>query len=101
MALELWRPRSAMARRREPLEDVFGRFFDDWLAPRTGGEARGWAPAVDMIDRKDEILVHADLPGLTEKDIEVHVENGVLSIRGQRQSERDDEPDISGHLGNQ
>jgi HSP20 family protein len=63
--------------------------FDDWLTPRGGGEARGWSPAVDMIDRKDEIVLRADLPGLDQKDIQVNVDNGTLTIRGNRQGERE------------
>jgi HSP20 family protein len=69
--------------------DLVGRFFDDWLSPRMSGQARGWAPAVDMIDRDDEIVLRADLPGLEQKDIEVTVDSGVLTVRGERQEERE------------
>jgi HSP20 family protein len=91
MALELWRPRRGLARRagREPVEDLVGRLFEDWLSLRMTGESYGWTPAIDMIDRKDEIVVRADLPGLEQKDIDVSVESGVLTIRGQRQEERE------------
>jgi HSP20 family protein len=54
------------------------------------GEAHEWEPAVDMIDRKDEIVLRADLPGLEQKDISVSVEGGVLSIRGERQEQREE-----------
>ena len=93
MAIDLWRPGRGLARRgTEPIrtfDDLVGRMFDDWLSPRLGGEARGWSPAVDMIDRKDEIVLRADLPGLDQKDIQVDVENGMLTIRGTRQQERE------------
>ena len=93
MAIELWRPRSGLARRGteafRPFDDLVSRMFDDWLTPRGGGEARGWSPAVDMIDRKDEIVLRADLPGLDQKDIQVNVDNGALTIRGNRQGERE------------
>jgi hypothetical protein len=56
MAIDLWRPRSGLTRRgTEPFrtfDDFVSRMFDDWLSPRVAGEARGWSPAVDMIDRK-------------------------------------------------
>jgi HSP20 family protein len=42
-----------------------------------------------MIDRKDEIVLRADLPGLTQQDVQVHVENGMLTIRGTRQGEQE------------
>ena len=93
MAIEQWRPRSGLARRSaEPFrsfDDLVSRMFDDWLSPRATGEARGWSPAVDMLDRKDEIVLRADLPGLEQKDIQVNVENGMLTIRGTREGERE------------
>ena len=93
MAIDLWRPRSGLTRRgTEPFrtfDDFVSRMFDDWLSPRVAGEARGWSPAVDMIDRKDEIVLRADLPGLDQKDIQVSVDNGMLTIRGIRQGERE------------
>ena len=69
------------------------RMFDDWMSPRLTGETRGWSPAVDMIDKKDEIVLRADLPGLDQKDLHVSVENGMLSIRGSRQDEREAKDD--------
>jgi HSP20 family protein len=68
------------------MEDVFGRPVR-W--PFGDGE-RGWAPAVDMVDGKDEIVVKAELPGLAEKDIEVTLENGALTIRGERKEEKEE-----------
>jgi HSP20 family protein len=93
MAMDPWRSRSGLARRSpEPFrtfDDLVSRMFDDWMSPRVAGEARGWSPAVDMIDRKDEIVLRADLPGLEQKDIQVNVENGMLTIRGTREGERE------------
>lgn len=47
-------------------------------------------PAVDMVDEKDEIVVKADLPGLDQKDIEVTVQDGTLTIRGERKEEKEE-----------
>ena len=93
MAIEMWRPRRGLARRGiEPFrafDDLMSRMFDDWLSPRLAGETRRWSPAVDMIDKKDEIVLRADLPGLEQKDIKVNVENGILTIHGCREEERE------------
>jgi len=93
MALELWRPRlmargplRELARLEREMEDMFGR-MPAWP---WGERERGWAPAIDMIDHKDEIVLRADLPGLTEKDIEVTVEDGALTIRGERKAETEE-----------
>jgi HSP20 family protein len=92
MALELWRPRGLA---RSPLrgiaremEEAFDRFFRDW--PRLWGEGREMGLAMDVIDRRDEVLVRVDVPGVSEKDLEVTVDNGVLTIRGQRREEVED-----------
>jgi len=71
------------------MEEMFERFFPSWPGPRWFGEERGWAPAVDMIDRKDEVVLRADLPGLEQKDIEVTVTDGMLTIRGERKAEKE------------
>jgi HSP20 family protein len=42
-----------------------------------------------MIDKKDEIVLRADVPGLEQKDIHVSVDNGMLTIRGNRQQEHE------------
>jgi len=98
MAVERWRPGwglmrggpwREMARMDREMEDLFGRFFREWPWARGAGEIRGWAPAVDMLDRKDEVVLRADLPGLEQKDIEVLVEDGTLTIRGERREEKE------------
>lgn len=88
MALELWRPRLM----RHPFRDLgrLEREMRDMMGEWPWGEERVWGPAVDMIDRKDEILLRADLPGLDEKDIEVTVQDGALTIRGERKEEKEE-----------
>ena len=88
MTLERWRPRlmtqspfRELVRMEREMEEMFGR-LPRW--PWSDRE-RVWAPAVDMIDHADEIVLRADLPGLDEKDIEVTVQDGTLVIRGQRE----------------
>lgn len=50
-----------------------------------------WAPAVDIQELEDRYVIHADIPGVEPKDIEVHMENGILIIKGQRHSESKEE----------
>jgi len=71
------------------MEDLFGRFFRGLTLPRGEAEPLGWSPAIDVLDRKDEMVLQADLPGLTEKDIEITVQDGVLTVRGQRKEEKE------------
>jgi HSP20 family protein len=95
MALEIWRPRWGLRRSLFPessrtdreMEDMFSRFFRG--LPSGEAEGLGWFPAIDVVDRKDELLLRADLPGLTEKDIDVTVKDGALTLRGQRKEEKE------------
>jgi HSP20 family protein len=94
MAVERWRtggglmrgPFRELARMEREMEDLFGKFFRELPWPRGWGEGR---PALDMLDRKDEVVLRADLPGLEQKDIEVDVEEGLLTIRGERKGEQE------------
>jgi HSP20 family protein len=67
-------------------------FFDDFLSfkplPLYDND---WSPSMDVIDEGGAIKVKADLPGLDQKDIELTVENGVLTISGQKSEEKRDE----------
>ena len=94
MALERWRPRglarSPFRELAREMEETFGRFF-----PASSEERGGypWTPAVDMVDEKDAIVVKVDLPGLDQKDIEVTVQDGTLTIRGERKEEKEEKKD--------
>jgi HSP20 family protein len=70
------------------MEDMFGRFFRDWPGAGRTTEALGWAPDVDVIDKPDAILVRADLPGLEQKDVDVAIQDNILTVRGERKEER-------------
>jgi HSP20 family protein len=48
-----------------------------------------WAPPVDIYETENELILKADLPGLQDKDIDVRVENNMLTIRGERKFEKD------------
>lgn len=55
------------------------------------GEVSDWMPAVDIREEKDRFVLHADVPGVDPKDIEITMENGTLTVRGERTSESKDE----------
>jgi len=50
-----------------------------------------WVPAVDIREEDQRYVIHADVPGVKAEDIQVDMEDGVLSIRGERQTESSDE----------
>jgi HSP20 family protein len=52
-----------------------------------------WAPAVDIREEPKQFVLHADLPGVKPEDIEVSLEKGILTVRGQRRLENREEKD--------
>lgn len=52
-----------------------------------------WAPAVDIREEPQQFVLHADLPGVRPEDIEVSLEKGILTVRGQRLLDNRDEKD--------
>jgi HSP20 family protein len=52
---------------------------------------RPWAPPVDIFETENELVLKADLPEVKKEDIDVRVENGTLSLKGQRQFEQKEE----------
>lgn len=95
---------SAMPRYRDPFAEMraeMDRLFDNFLGRGFFGRpalfsragASAVAPDVDIRENDKEIILEAELPGIDEKDIEVVVRNGVLSLKGQKRLERDEKKD--------
>ena len=66
---------------------LFDMAFSGWGDPEASLLGGQWMPAVDVVDRKDAIIVKADLPGMDKEDIQVTLENNVLSISGEKKVE--------------
>ena len=71
------------------LQDQINRVFSDVLG-RSGEESNltTWAPAVDIFETEHELVVKADLPEIDPKDLDIRVENNILTIRGERKFEK-------------
>jgi HSP20 family protein len=67
------------------------RMFNEPIAGMSPPESIGWVPAMDIVETPKEITLTAKLPGIDQKDIDVSVENGVLTVRGEKSEERKDE----------
>ncbi len=73
------------------LQDQMNRLFEDTLFRGRSNESAltTWAPAVDIYETENALVVKADLPDVNEKDLDIQVENNILTIRGERKFERD------------
>ena len=83
--LERWDPFNELATLRNRMDQLWSRMTADEPA------LANWSPTSDVMETKDDIVVKAELPGIDVNDIDVQIENGVLSIQGQRSAETDTE----------
>jgi len=80
----------------ESLRREMDRLFDDFAFPRPpsrlGTMKADWemAPAVDVAEKDGAYEITAELPGINEKDIEVKLANGVLTIKGEKKEEKEE-----------
>jgi len=81
--------RREMDRLFEEMLPVFGRGGFPTLAPAARAAA-GLQPSIDVRETDEALVVEAELPGMEEKDVEVRVSGGVLTISGERASEREE-----------
>jgi HSP20 family protein len=78
------------------LQDEVNRLFSTNLSRVFGDEeiARGaWSPSVDIYENKDQIVLEAELPGMSREDFDLSIENNVITLRGERRFEKKDESD--------
>jgi HSP20 family protein len=67
------------------LQEQINRIFDEAFRGRADDSTLAtWAPAVDIFETENELVLRADLPGMQEKDLDIRVENNMLTIRGER-----------------
>ncbi len=64
------------------------REMDRMMGEDNASSASDWVPAVDIKEEEHGFTITADVPGVDPKSIEVHAENGMLSIKGERDSEK-------------
>jgi HSP20 family protein len=75
----------ALLMRPEPLTADFDRLFNT-LFDRNQAPQR-WVPAMDLVEHDDHFVLRADLPGLTEDDVNIELHDGSLTISGERKAE--------------
>ncbi|KAF1710544.1 heat-shock protein [Pseudoxanthomonas kalamensis DSM 18571] len=69
------------------IKQVFDRFFDHSDSDESAVATAQWTPRVDIKEEADRFVIYADLPGIDPAQIEVQMDKGILSIKGERSSE--------------
>jgi HSP20 family protein len=81
-------PWMGMTSLRKEVDRLFDRFLEPaWPEMPAQGE---WKPTVDITEDKDAVTVKAELPGVEQKDIAVSLQDGVLTIKGEKQAEKEE-----------
>jgi HSP20 family protein len=88
MALVRWDP----VRELDSIQGDMNRLFDRFVEgrPGDGGANRRWIPAMDLVESEDDLVLRADLPGMSEDDVSIEIKDGVLTISGERKAEHEE-----------
>jgi HSP20 family protein len=91
MALVRWEPVREIHSLQQEMNRLFGSFFDgpagSGSSAGNGGTLRHWIPAMDLVETKQHFVLRADLPGMSESDVNIELEDHVLTISGERKAE--------------
>jgi len=93
MALLGWEPVAELNALQNEMNRLFSTFFDQ-SSPSGGshGMSRRWMPAMDLVETSEQYVLRADLPGLSDGDVNVQLEDNVLTISGERKVEHEEQP---------
>src|SRR5437764_9858149 len=90
MALIRWEPVRELNTLQSEMNRLFNTLFDT-PAPNGGTSGvRRWIPAMDLVETDDGFVLRTDLPGLSEGDVNVELEDNVLTVSGERKSEHEE-----------
>jgi len=70
--------------------DLFDRMFDDWNVPSLWSEERVVVPAFDISETEKEYVISGEIPGIEPKDLEVTLNDGVLTVKGEKKQESEE-----------
>src|SRR5215467_4455033 len=87
MAVTRYYPFTQPNRLQDEIKQVFDRFFGDEETDQSNVVTSQWTPRVDIKEEDKRFVILADIPGVDPKDIEVTMEKGILSIKGERKAD--------------
>lgn len=89
MAIVRWEPFRDLLSLQERMNRMFGEFRNTHSSDDEWALGGSWAPAVDIYEQGNDIVLKAELPGVDSKDVDIRLENNVLTLRGQRKFENE------------
>ena len=89
MTIVRWEPLRELNSLQSEMNRLFNNAFDT-PAGSAGSAIRRWVPAMDLVESGEQFILRADLPGMSEEDIEIELEDGTLTVSGERKAEHDE-----------
>jgi HSP20 family protein len=90
MALIRWEPVAELNTIQNEMNRLFNTFFDQpTQTGRGNGTTRRWLPPMDLVETADHYVLRADLPGLSDGDVTIQLEDNALTISGERKAEHE------------
>jgi HSP20 family protein len=86
MTIVRWEPMRELTSLQSEMNRLFNTVFD---TPQANGGLRRWVPAMDLVETKEAFVLRADLPGVSEEDVKIEVEDNLLTVSGERKSEHE------------
>jgi HSP20 family protein len=87
MTIVRWEPLRELGTLQSEMNRLFNTVFDG--PSPAGGAMRRWMPAMDLVEDNDDFVLRADLPGMSEEDVNIELEDSTLTISGERKSEHE------------
>ena len=85
MTVVRWEPLRELGSLQNEMNRLFNTVFES--PGGNGGTMRRWMPAMDLLETGEHFVLRADLPGMTEQDVNIEFEDGTLTISGERKAE--------------
>src|SRR5215212_4951113 len=86
MTIVRWEPMREVTSLQRGMNRLFNTVFD---TPQANGGLRRWVPAMDLVETPEHFVLRADLPGMSEEDVKIEVEDNVLTVSGERKAEHE------------
>jgi HSP20 family protein len=90
VAIVRWEPFRELSSLQTEMNRLFNAAFGDMPSGGTTGSARRWVPAMDLVETDDDFVLRADLPGMSESDVNIELEDNVLTLSGERKAEHEE-----------
>jgi HSP20 family protein len=87
MTIVRWEPLRELSSLQSEMNRLFDGLFEPAGTNATGG--RRWIPAMDLVETEDHFVLRADLPGVSEEDVKIEVDDRVLTVSGERKADHE------------